>query len=487
LVQQKSNTIQALWVALSSLSSMMLALVSAAILSRYFDKQEYGTYRQIIYVYTSLVLIFSAGLPNIFSYFLPKQDKNQGKDLVNRVTYLLLGLGLLFSMFLWLGAPLVSVFFGNEQMVSGLRKFAIVPILLLPTLCLDGIFASYQKTHLLAIYNTLNRLLMLVCIVVPVIWIENSTDMAINGWIAASILNFGLALWFRNLPFKGVTPQKSSISTKELFEYSLPLVIASIWGIVLTYSDQYYISHYFGAEVYAEFSNGFIEIPFVGVISSSIAVVLIPIFSKYNFNSSDKIIIVEIWKNSISKSILLIIPITTFCFVFSNEIINFIFSEKYQNSSLFFKSKAFLNFFNVVNSMPILLSIGATKYYARVHLFLALVSWILGYIIYFLFKNPYMNAIASCTISILSVIIIGKYVLNKTNTHLFEILDIKHYLKILIVSFISSICIYFVINNSIFSLIFGFIIFSLCIFILDNYLNLGYKSILSPLLKKFIK
>ncbi|MBK8547495.1 MAG: oligosaccharide flippase family protein [Saprospiraceae bacterium] len=177
MIQQKSNTIQAFWVALSSLSSMMLALVSAAILSRYFDKQEYGTYRQIIYVYTSLVLIFSAGLPNIFSYFLPKQDKNQGKDLVNKVTYLLLGLGLAFSTFLWLGAPLVSAFFGNEQMVSGLRKFAVVPILLLPTLGLDGIFASYQKTHLLAIYNTLNRLLMLVCIVVPVIWIENSTDM----------------------------------------------------------------------------------------------------------------------------------------------------------------------------------------------------------------------------------------------------------------------------------------------------------------------
>ncbi|MBK6782311.1 MAG: hypothetical protein IPG79_00010 [Saprospiraceae bacterium] len=58
MVQQKSNTIQVFWVALSSLSSMMLALVSAAILSRYFDKQEYGTYRQIIYVYTSLVLIF---------------------------------------------------------------------------------------------------------------------------------------------------------------------------------------------------------------------------------------------------------------------------------------------------------------------------------------------------------------------------------------------------------------------------------------------
>ncbi|MBK8372223.1 MAG: oligosaccharide flippase family protein [Saprospiraceae bacterium] len=398
-----------------------------------------------------------------------------------------MGLGLLFSTFLWLGAPLVSGFFGNEQMVSGLRKFAIVPILLLPTLGLDGIFASYQQTHLLAIYNTLNRILMLVCIVVPVIWIENSTDMAINGWIAASILNFGLAMWFRNLPFKGVVSQKSNISTNELFNYSIPLVIASVWGIVLTYSDQYYISHYFGAEVYAEYSNGFIEIPFVGVISSSIAVVLIPIFSKYNFNSSDKSIIVEIWKNSISKSILLIIPITAFCFIFSSEIINFIFSNKYQNSSLFFKSKSILNFFNVVNFMPILLSIGATKFYARIHIFLALLSWIAGYIVYYLFGDPYFNALISITISILAVLIVGKFVLKKTNTHLLEIFDVKKYLTLLLISFVLSISINYVINNSIFSLIFGFIIFSVSILVIDNFLNLGYKSILSPFVKKVLK
>lgn len=49
-----NNTQQALWLALSSFSTLALGFVSAAILSRYFDKTEYGTYKQILYVYGTL-------------------------------------------------------------------------------------------------------------------------------------------------------------------------------------------------------------------------------------------------------------------------------------------------------------------------------------------------------------------------------------------------------------------------------------------------
>ncbi|OQA47798.1 MAG: hypothetical protein BWY47_01325 [Bacteroidetes bacterium ADurb.Bin302] len=59
-MQNKSNnTIQAFWVGMGSLSAFTLSIISAAILSRYFDKAEYGTYRQILYVYSTLLVVFS--------------------------------------------------------------------------------------------------------------------------------------------------------------------------------------------------------------------------------------------------------------------------------------------------------------------------------------------------------------------------------------------------------------------------------------------
>ena len=49
MLKQENNTVQAMWIGMGSFSSFALSLVSAAILSRYFDKTEYGTYRQILF------------------------------------------------------------------------------------------------------------------------------------------------------------------------------------------------------------------------------------------------------------------------------------------------------------------------------------------------------------------------------------------------------------------------------------------------------
>lgn len=95
----KSNTHQAFWVVIGSLSSLSLAIVSSAILSRYFTKEEYGTYRQIIYIYTTLLIIFTGGLPEVFAYYLPRFNITAGKYIVWKITKTLFLSGLIFSVF----------------------------------------------------------------------------------------------------------------------------------------------------------------------------------------------------------------------------------------------------------------------------------------------------------------------------------------------------------------------------------------------------
>lgn len=49
-----SNTAQSVWLGIGSLLSFSFGIVSAAILSRYLSKLEYGTYKQVLYVYNTL-------------------------------------------------------------------------------------------------------------------------------------------------------------------------------------------------------------------------------------------------------------------------------------------------------------------------------------------------------------------------------------------------------------------------------------------------
>lgn len=44
-----NNTIQAAWLGIGGIMSFSFATISAAIISRYLTKEEYGTYKQVMY------------------------------------------------------------------------------------------------------------------------------------------------------------------------------------------------------------------------------------------------------------------------------------------------------------------------------------------------------------------------------------------------------------------------------------------------------
>ena len=98
---QTNNTKQAAWVAVGSLCSFGFSIVSSMILSRYFNKTDYGTYKQVMYVYNTLLTVFTLGLPKAFSYFLPRVELTQSKSLIRKITNLFFLLGGVFSLLLF--------------------------------------------------------------------------------------------------------------------------------------------------------------------------------------------------------------------------------------------------------------------------------------------------------------------------------------------------------------------------------------------------
>ena len=371
--QNKSNTFQAFWVAMGSLSSILLSLLSAAILSRYFDQAEYGTYKQVLYVYNSLVIIFTAGLPRVYGYFLPKYGKSEGLDIINKITGILFLSGLFFSLSLYFGSYLISVVLKNPDLEIGLKIFAPIPFFLLPTMGLDGIFSTYRKTEFLAIYNVFSRLLMLSCILVPVIYYDAGYQYALYGWGIGSFITLILALYFRGLPFKGVKKKKSSLQVSTIFYYSLPLVTASLSGIAIKAADQFYISRYYGVETFAVFSNGFIQLPFVAMVTGAIGTILMPRFSELVESGKEEI--ARLFKESTRKSSIIIYPTVIFFFFFAEDFIIVLFSNLYEESAPYFRIALIINFFNVVQFTPLILALGLTKFYARIHFIFMIIAW----------------------------------------------------------------------------------------------------------------
>lgn len=374
-----SNTKQALWLALSSFSSLALAFVSSAILSRYFDKTEYGTYKQILYVYSTLTTIFTVGLPSVFSYFIPRYSHEEGKYFVNKINLIFVILGLIFSIVLYFSSDFIAHILNNAELAIGLKIFSVFPLFTLPALGVEGLYTALKKTKYIAIYNTISKLLMLVCIVIPVIYFKGNYKTAIIGWGVASFFIFVFAMYMKSKPFFGIAKQRIAQFYSTVFNYSVPLMAASLVGFFIASSNQFFISRYYGAENFAEFSNGFISIPFIGMIGGSIKSVLLPVFSKAQ-KENDMVSALKSYESAVVKSILLIYPLILFCIFFATDIVTFIYGDSYKSSSPYFRVSLIRDIFEILPFLAVLLATGHSKIYFNAHLISALILLPISYV-----------------------------------------------------------------------------------------------------------
>ena len=106
--KKSSNFQQALWLGIGQFCTFAISFVSAAILSRYFDKTEYGTYKQILYIYHTLQSLFIMGLPSAFAYFIPRLKKGEQKTFINSLNRIFIIIGAIISIILFIFSDLIA-------------------------------------------------------------------------------------------------------------------------------------------------------------------------------------------------------------------------------------------------------------------------------------------------------------------------------------------------------------------------------------------
>lgn len=488
--QNTNNTKQAFWISFGSLFAFGFTIVSSMILSRYFLKEDYGTYKQVIYVYNTLLVVFTLGLPKAFSYFLPRIPIDQARNLISKITNLFFLLGGFFSIILFVFAGQISVFLKNPDLELAIRIFSPVPLFMLPTMGLEGILATYRQTKFLAVYTVVTRVFMLLCVALPVVAFKGGYIEAIIGFVVASFISFLLALYLKFYPLRHANKDKCSITYKEIFDFSLPLLYASIWGIIISSADQFFISRYFGAEVFADFSNGSLQLPFVGMIVGATTTVLSPIFSKKIFEENDpKIEILSIWTNVFEKSAKLIYPLVLFFFFFSDVLMVVLYGEIYKSSSLYFQIKLFVNFFALVSYAPLILAIGASKFYSKVHMYWAIILISLEYISVLTVKSPYVITLLSVICNICGILAMLAFISNYFKVKFIDLFPVKLIFKllfpsILILYVIKLFFVYVCLVEGIFLLVCTFIIYAILFSIWCYIAKIDYLYIFKPLISK---
>lgn len=489
--EKTNNTIQAAWVALGSLFSVGFGIISAMILSRYFSKEEYGLYKQVIYVYTTLNGFFMLGLPKAFSYFLPKSPIDEAKSLISKLTKLFFVLGGALSLLLLLGSGIIADVLNAPELAPLLRIFSPVPFLMMPTLGLEGILATYRKTKFISLYVILTRTAMLLCICAPVIVFNLNVKGALTGFVVSSAISFVIALYLKFYPVRDAGNKKTTESYKTIFQFCLPLFVASIWGILINSTDQFFISRYFGNEVFADFSNGAMELPFVGIIIGATSTVLTPLFTRELHQHSDlKKTVLPVWNSAFAKSVMLIYPITIFCLFDAEIIMTAMYGEQYLASADFFRIKLFTYFFKIIVFYSLIVALGATKFYQRVFLVFLIMLVLTEYAVIKLMHDPLVITGVHVFYTILTCIVMMLYIARTLNVSVISMIPKKIVFLVLVASILSCAAIlclkdlFYSGLSSINTLGIDAMLMAIIYIGLSEIFHLKYFAIIKPLIKR---
>lgn len=437
-IKNSSNTIQATWLGIGSLVSLGFGIISAAILSRFLSKTDYGTYKQVLYVYNTLLIVFTLGLPRAYSYFLARVNKEEGFSLVQKINSMFFVLGAIFSIVLFFGSSLFADLLNNPELKLSLRYFSLTPIFMLPLMGIESVMATYKQTYLSTIYIISTRVFMLLCVVLPVLFIQANARTAVIGFVISSILCCCIGLFIERIPFKKCKKAVTLIGFKEILRFSLPLLVASFWGLIISSANQFFISRYFGTEVFAEFANGYMELPFAGMIISAAAAVLLPVFSKMAYNTNNEEIL-RLWKSVIIKSAKIIFPLAIFCCVFAGLIMRCLYGDSYSNSSIYFQIITVVNLIRIVPYAPIMLALGKVGKYANAHMVTAFMIVVLEYLCVLYFPSPIGIAIISVFCTLFCITLLMRMITRALDTKVNLLIPFKVLLTIVVLSACASI------------------------------------------------
>ena len=353
---------------------------------------------------------------------------------------------------------------------------------------LESIYSTYRKTYISSIYVVLSRCLIVLCVVLPIVFWGGTYKTAIIGFVVSSFLNFCIALYLKNLPFKNLIHKKSDISYKDLLKFSLPLMYGSIWGMIIHSSDQFFISRYFGTQVFAEFSNGAMELPFVGMIVGACTTVLYPLFSRMSGEQLDpRTSIFPVWNSVFKKTAMIIYPMVVFCWIYAREIMVVLYGEPYAVSSGYFRIKLIANLFTLIAFAPVILSIGKTQYYANVHMLNAILVVVLECICVYTIPNPFLLTGISVICHLIRIFAMLSLIASYFRVSLIGLFPISLMIRILVPSIIIlliSRCFITTYLSPLLALIVGLAFYLIVYAVYCRLVKLDYIGLIKPFISK---
>ncbi|MHB9131099.1 MAG: lipopolysaccharide biosynthesis protein [Armatimonadota bacterium] len=323
------------------------------------DEASYGTLCQLIMLYMVLSQIFAIGLPQSTYYFLPRYADGARRGFLTQLIVLLTISGTLMGLGFYIGADMIGHALNSPQLPPLLRLFAIYPVLMLPTLAVEGTLLYAKRPIATVLFNATVRCGMFFALVIPA-WHHAPMTHMVATWMVFAIAMWGLALFLMlstvwHLPFAW---ERSML--RDEWGFSAPLALGAILSLAAAYLDRFYASHAFGAKAFGVYSNATMEIPTVTMVTNAVSIVLMAEFSRRTAQG-EFAAVMPIWHGAILKCAAFIFASLGFLAFWGTDTMRLFFSDRFIDSGVIFSIYVWIIPLRMLALQPLFISLGATR------------------------------------------------------------------------------------------------------------------------------
>ncbi|MCR4693173.1 MAG: oligosaccharide flippase family protein [Firmicutes bacterium] len=307
--------------------TILITMFIVMLLSRYQTVEEYGIYAELLLVSNLGASIMIFGLPNSINYFLARADTLEDRQCFLSVYYSVSTiLSIAIGFMLVASIPEIEGYFHNTWIHFFWYFLAIYPWASIISSSLENTLIVYQKTQLLLWYRFLYSTTLLLTIVL-IQWIETNF---VSLMVALSTIHFIFALIVYRIVNRvsGGFSFSLDISTiQSIFRFSIPIGLATAVGTLSTEMDKLLIGYMMDIEQLAIYTNAAKELP-LSIVASSITAVLLPQIVRLMKDNQPETAI-RLWGTAIELVLIIITFIVSCVFVFAEDIISLLYSDKY--------------------------------------------------------------------------------------------------------------------------------------------------------------
>jgi len=328
-VQPVSINKQALTLIFGRSLGSVFTLMIPIVLARHLDPTEYGTYKQIFLIYSSLFMILPFGMIQSLYYFIPKEPERIKTYLVQAFLFLQTT-GLIALLFLFFFGKQIGLYLNNPDLTPYLFLMGLFIFLMLSSAFFEALLIASQEIVQASVLGVLSEAAKTAGMLIPLIWSHRLTDMLWGMNLFASI-RFCFVLIYVVRRYRLSLRDLQWPAFRQQMAYAVPFGLAVILQVTQDKFHQYVVAYSYSAAVFAVYSVGMFQLPIVELIYTPMSQLMIVRMATLRQRATREEII-SLWFDITRKLAMVFFPVFVFLQLVARELVVFLFTPTYLSS-----------------------------------------------------------------------------------------------------------------------------------------------------------